>query len=202
MRTFWFSEGSSNKFWNITLSGKSFTVNFGKVGTAGQTQVKSFADESTAQKEHDKLVAEKLKKGYRETTPAAKKVPTSLRESLEQALVDDPDELANHMAYADFLSEGGDPLGEFIRIQLALEDSTKTANERKKLQQQEKKLLDTHARTWLGELAPFFLDKPKDEDEDYSSKYEYTWRRGWLDTLKVSRPKLAFTRVLSSGPST
>jgi len=70
MRTFEFSEGGSNKFWSITLSGKSFSVNFGRIGSAGQTQVKTFADEAAAIKERDKLVAEKLKKGYREKTVA------------------------------------------------------------------------------------------------------------------------------------
>src|SRR3954462_4420936 len=68
MRTFEFSEGASNKFWRIELSGNRTTVTFGKIGTAGQTQVKDHADAAAAQKEHDKLVAEKLKKGYRETT--------------------------------------------------------------------------------------------------------------------------------------
>src|SRR5262245_26245382 len=111
MRTFEFSDTTSHKFWNITLAGKSITVNFGRVGSAGQTQLKELPSEAAAQKEHDKLVGEKLKKGYRETTAGAKKVPESLRESLEAALVEDPGELANHMAYADYLSEQGDPLG-------------------------------------------------------------------------------------------
>ena len=33
-------------------------------------------------------VTDEVKKGYKETTPSAKKVPTSLRESLEAALVE------------------------------------------------------------------------------------------------------------------
>ena len=79
MRSFTFSEGTSNKFWNIDLQGGQITVTFGKIGTNGQTQVKSFADDAAAKKEHDKLVAEKTKKGYAETTvastPAAAPVP-------------------------------------------------------------------------------------------------------------------------------
>src|SRR6478609_8713192 len=82
MRTFTFSESTSNKFWNITLQGNKFTVNFGKIGTSGQTQIKEFADEAAAKKEHDKLVAEKVKKGYTETTaqgaaPAPTPVPAA-----------------------------------------------------------------------------------------------------------------------------
>jgi predicted DNA-binding WGR domain protein len=59
-----FSEGSSNKFWEINLSGKSFTTTYGKIGTSGQTTIKQWKSEAEAKKEYDKLVAEKVKKGY------------------------------------------------------------------------------------------------------------------------------------------
>jgi predicted DNA-binding WGR domain protein len=59
-----FSEGSSNKFWEINLSGKSFTTTYGKIGTSGQTTIKQWKSEAEAKKEYDKLVAEKTKKGY------------------------------------------------------------------------------------------------------------------------------------------
>ncbi len=59
-----FSEGSSNKFWQIDLSGKSFSTTYGKIGTSGQTTVKSFDDAAAAKKEYEKLIAEKVKKGY------------------------------------------------------------------------------------------------------------------------------------------
>lgn len=59
-----FSEGTSNKFWQIDLSGSSFTTTFGKIGTAGQTSTKSFDTDAKALSEYTKLVAEKTKKGY------------------------------------------------------------------------------------------------------------------------------------------
>jgi predicted DNA-binding WGR domain protein len=59
-----FSEGSSNKFWEINLSGKSFTTTYGKIGTSGQTTIKQWKSEAEAKKEYDKLIAEKVKKGY------------------------------------------------------------------------------------------------------------------------------------------
>jgi len=65
-RRFEFSDGTSNKFWEISLAGDSFTVRYGRLGTDGQTQTKTFDSPDKAQKEHDKLVAEKLKKGYDE----------------------------------------------------------------------------------------------------------------------------------------
>ncbi len=58
------SEGTSNKFWKIELDGWSHTVTFGRIGTAGQIQTKDFSDAAAARKAFDKLVAEKLKKGY------------------------------------------------------------------------------------------------------------------------------------------
>ena len=42
-------------------------MTYGRIGTAGQTQTKDFADDAAAQKSYDKLVAEKLKKGYTDT---------------------------------------------------------------------------------------------------------------------------------------
>ena len=59
-----FAEGASNKFWEIALDGSSFTTTYGRIGTDGQTTVKEFDSPDKAQKEHDKLVAEKVKKGY------------------------------------------------------------------------------------------------------------------------------------------
>jgi predicted DNA-binding WGR domain protein len=61
-----FIGGSSQKFWEITRSGNSFTVRYGRIGTTGQSQTKTFANEATAKIEADKLIYEKLKKGYEE----------------------------------------------------------------------------------------------------------------------------------------
>ena len=65
-REFQFHEGSSDKFWTIELEGKSFTVQFGRTGTAGQSQTKDFSSSADAEKACAKLIAEKVKKGYQE----------------------------------------------------------------------------------------------------------------------------------------
>ncbi|MBE8365225.1 WGR domain-containing protein [Leptospira borgpetersenii] len=59
-----YKDDSSDKFWNIEVSGKSFTVTYGKTGTNGQTQTKDFDSEEKCLKEAKKLLSEKLKKGY------------------------------------------------------------------------------------------------------------------------------------------
>ena len=90
MRTFVYRDAKSHKFWNVGLEGRSLTVTYGKVGTEGRSQTRSFPDEAKAKREHDRLVAQKLRKGYAETTPAA--APGSLREALESALAANPDD--------------------------------------------------------------------------------------------------------------
>ena len=63
-RRFEFRDGSSSKFWEISQAAGDVTVRFGRIGTSGQTQTKSFADAAAAKKHADKLVAEKTAKGY------------------------------------------------------------------------------------------------------------------------------------------
>jgi DNA ligase 1 len=67
-RRFEFSEGNSSKFWAVTLQGTEVSVRFGRIGTSGQTNVKSFPNETEAAKHVEKLIGEKTKKGYREAT--------------------------------------------------------------------------------------------------------------------------------------
>jgi predicted DNA-binding WGR domain protein len=69
-RYFEFVGNGSQKFWEITLTGDSFAVRFGKIGTAGQMQTKSFADEAKARREMEALIGEKVKKGYVERAGA------------------------------------------------------------------------------------------------------------------------------------
>ncbi len=59
-----FEEGTSSKFWRARIEARTLYVNYGKIGTTGQTQVKELASPEVAKKEYDKLVAEKRKKGY------------------------------------------------------------------------------------------------------------------------------------------
>lgn len=69
-REFHFVEGTSNKFWKIKLEGIHHTVVFGRIGTNGQEQTKTFDDATKARKDYDKLVAQKTAKGYVEVGAA------------------------------------------------------------------------------------------------------------------------------------
>ncbi len=67
VRHFEFVEGKSSKFWEISVDGCEVTVRYGRIGAAGTTKVKTFADTEAAQRDADKLIAEKTGKGYAET---------------------------------------------------------------------------------------------------------------------------------------
>jgi DNA ligase 1 len=63
-RMFEFTEGTSNKFWEVVLNGMEVVVRFGKIGTAGMTKPKTFPSDAAAKKYYDDLIAEKIGKGY------------------------------------------------------------------------------------------------------------------------------------------
>jgi len=60
-------DGSSDKFWQIEVLNNSYTVTYGRNGTSGTSQVKSFDDDVQCLKAAEKLLNEKIKKGYSET---------------------------------------------------------------------------------------------------------------------------------------
>lgn len=66
-RYFEFVGGSSAKFYELHTSGNQVTVRFGRIGTEGQTQLKTLANARAATQHAEKLAAAKLAKGYRET---------------------------------------------------------------------------------------------------------------------------------------
>ncbi|MGE3804078.1 MAG: WGR domain-containing protein [Gemmataceae bacterium] len=204
MRTFEFNDGRSKKFWNIELSGRKFTVTYGRIGTAGQTQSKTFADDAKARAAHDKLIAEKVGKGYVEKTAGKAAAPPTAK-VLENAILANPDDLGARAAYADWLLEQGNPRGEFIQVQLALEDEAMSPARRKELQKRERALLKKHEEEWLGKLGPLLTANPMvDHPEDYRAgevpNYRYRFARGFLDTLHITQLTLRLARALRDGP--
>ncbi len=74
-RIFQFEDEKSKKFWAVSLGDKSHTVRYGRTGTAGQTQTKDFPSAEAAKLSYDKLVAEKVKKGYIESSSDGLQAP-------------------------------------------------------------------------------------------------------------------------------
>ncbi|MNQ43214.1 WGR domain protein [compost metagenome] len=59
-------DGNSDKFWQIEVSEINFTVTYGKNGTSGISQTKTFTSAEECLKAAEKILAEKTKKGYSE----------------------------------------------------------------------------------------------------------------------------------------
>jgi len=77
MRRFEFSGSTSNKFWEVEVKGKTLNINFGKIGTKGQSKPKDFATPEKAKTEMEKLIKEKTGKGYVEVGGKAVKAAKS-----------------------------------------------------------------------------------------------------------------------------
>src|SRR5262249_31162745 len=133
------------------------------------------------------------------TPPAA---AASTENVLERAVLDDPDDLAAHSAYADWLGQEGDPRGELIQVQLALEKSERPAQERKELQRREQALLGGPGGAWLGGLADFLVGQQGVDDYflKHRGGYQFQWARGWLETIRVPQLSVAFARALARAP--
>ena len=175
-----YSEGSSNKFWQIQLSGVSFTTTHGKIGSSGATLLKEWPDAATAKKEYDKLVAQKTKKGYvlvsgapakasakgekpakpvkAAKTAAAPTVAASAYNAALAKVIDaDPNDEGAWSVYADWLQSQNDPRGELAVVQERLRASAKD----KALLAAEKKLLKDHAASIVGDLAVYMTKEGK-----------------------------------------
>lgn len=78
MRYFEYTKGNSNKFWEINNywneDRKNVQVRYGKIGTEGRTIRHYYSKLDEGNKLVDKLISEKLKKGYVERKFRVKKV--------------------------------------------------------------------------------------------------------------------------------
>jgi uncharacterized protein (TIGR02996 family) len=177
-----FSEGTSNKFWEITLEGTSFSTRYGKIGTDGQSTTKTFASPAEAKKAHDKLVAEKVGKGYElvaededeDANEEAEAGPEN--PALEAAILDNPDDAHAYQVYGDWLQSQGDPRGELVAVQAARLASPGVAE----LAAAEQKLLKKHAARFLGGLAAFATTA------DGRDTAAFAWHLGFLRTARLA----------------
>src|SRR5262245_24108837 len=114
-----------------------------------------------------------------------------LLRALEDTLVAKPDDLASHSAYANLLGERGDPRGEFIRAQLALERGGLSSEENVHLRQRETELLAGPGQAWLRPILDLFPDaEPRDVE----------FERGWVSELYAPAAGLAQAHRLAALP--
>jgi len=88
---------------------------------------------------------------------------------LLERLAANPDDTEALLVYADLLQHAGDPRGELCAVQHKLEAAPDDAS----LRAREAALLEAHGKSWLGD----FLG---------DAGVEVTWRRGFVDAVRIS----------------
>lgn len=76
----------------------------------------------------------------------------SVEHRLFQAIMDDPDNMDLRMVIADWYQEQGDPRGEFIQVQIALDRLPRDHIWRAEMQVRERDLLAEHRKEWDAPL--------------------------------------------------
>ncbi|NMO21886.1 WGR domain-containing protein [Pyxidicoccus fallax] len=177
-----FKEGSSSKFWEITLSSNTFTTRWGRIGTNGQEKTQTFDTSAEAKKEYEKLVREKEKKGYELVGDGeggdegdGESGEAASNPELEAAILANPDDADAYLVYGDWLQSQGDPRGELIALQAAALKAT--GDEAANLKKQISKFLKSHKDALLGELA--------DAEDEEELKVE--WHLGFIRSARVGQ---------------
>src|SRR4051795_10357418 len=95
----------------------------------------------------------------------------SRQDALLQAILDEPDDDAPRLIYADWLEERGDPRAEFIRAQCALAQLPADDERRPDLEACEARLLAGHGKGWAGPIR--------------RRARAWTFRRGFVEGIKI-----------------
>jgi predicted DNA-binding WGR domain protein len=69
LRLFHCTLDKAHKFWSIQIQGAAHTVRFGRIGCTGQSCLKTFPTAEQARKAAERLIREKMAKGYVEVSP-------------------------------------------------------------------------------------------------------------------------------------
>ena len=174
MARYEFSDGKSNKFWEVEVDGDTVNVCYGRLGTDGQTSTKVYSSAAEAQAQADKQAKSKMKKGYAlvESKAASKpKKPASAGDELLAAVQNDPSDTSAWSVYADFLQGEGDPRGELLALGLQLAEKKS-----KKLQSRVDELIAEHREKWLTkELHEALADWNTDEWPEDEVQLQLQW---------------------------
>lgn len=155
MRRFEFSDGKSNKFWEIAVEGSGFTTRHGRIGSEGRETSKRFGSPASAAQQAESAIASKLKKGYAEVDGEAVAVAPTPEDdgpiaALERKLVAEADAFDDWLVYADALAQTGDPRGELVSVGVNL---ARGHGDAKLLRAREDALLQANADLWFGKFV-------------------------------------------------
>jgi len=157
-------------FWEISLDANALTIQLGRCGHVGLTSTKRFESADEARDEYDRLVAQKCRNGYRLVT-LNEPIRIARNPILEEAIRAAPVDHLPKRAYAAWLTEQGDPRGEWIALELA-DDRDPTARARTTA-----RLAEHRARYESQLLGAAF---------EYRRVIDVTCRHGFLLDLRIS----------------
>ncbi len=100
--------------------------------------------------------------------------------AFERHLLDHLDDRAAWSAYADYLTEQGEPRGDFMRVQLALEDESLPKAERRALHEEEEELRVANLGTLVGPAVAASSFDAEGRPKPKKGCPKFTFRRGWL----------------------
>lgn len=166
-------KGTSSRFWEIELSGKSVTTTQGAIGTDGKEATTSFFDEATAKKKYKALIRSKVKKGYSLAADGGVIYAPENKE-LERAIFEDRDDAHAWQVFGDWLQGQGDPRGEAIALSFA--------GDKDPLQ----KLIATHEGVWLGGLYESVLRSRRERSAHARPESTVEWRHGFLHHVRIA----------------
>ena len=121
-RRFFFDDGKLQKYWNIETKEKQFTTFYGRFGRPASDTTKRYATVEEAGKAADKIIRQKVQKGYQEILPEALRIkrPKGLRKTTPSTIDKLEKEIGFELPqeYRRFLGtqNGGQPSPRFIEI--------------------------------------------------------------------------------------
>lgn len=99
----------------------------------------------------------------------------SERDSFIAEIMGNPDDAAARLVYSDWLTEQGDPRGEFIQLQIQRQSLTHGSSAARRLRSRGLELLREHENEWIGEIS------------NLVERFEF--RRGFVSHVKLSMQK-------------
>ena len=96
-----------HKFYEARVEGATLTLRYGRIGTGGQTQVKTFPTPEAAQQEAEKKLAEKRRKGYADAVPGEREKRAVERPALRLSKVLAPHRAALEASVRPYVSLQG-----------------------------------------------------------------------------------------------
>lgn len=168
------NEGRSPRFYEVDTEGSILVTRHGRIGTDGKATYKDLGTPEKAEKEAAKRIADKTKGGYTCVSRTTSDFEEATNPDLEASILEDPDDLAGYLVYADWLQAEGDPRGELITGQA--QDAKVGA-----------KLLEKNKDRFCPARITQMSKKPRRKEKAASGYTELGWSHGFIRSARIGR---------------